>query len=198
VQGAVRTVIEPIFEREFAEFSYGFRPGRGCKDALAAVWTGLAKEGRQWVVDADIKGYFDTIPHDRLMQRVEERIADSRVLALIRKFLTQGVMEEGKCRESEQGTPQGGVISPLLANIYLNPLDHQIKQHGARMVRYADDFVVLCNSQEEAEAMLSVIRNWMADNALTLHAQQGYPRPLAAQEKRRQAQGQHPRGDQTQ
>lgn len=169
VQGAVRKVIEPIFEREFADSSHGFRPGRGCKDALAAVWTGLAKEGRQWVVDADIKGYFDNISHDRLMERIEERIADSRVLALIRMFLTQGIMEDGKCWEPELGTPQGGVISPLLANIYLNPLDHLMRQHGAHMVRYADDFVVLCTSQEEAEAMLAIIRNWMIENALALH-----------------------------
>jgi RNA-directed DNA polymerase len=116
VQSALRNVIEPIFECKFAEHSYGFRPGRGCKGALRRV-NGLIGKGYTWVVDADLKSYFDTIPHERLMQRIKERIADGKVLNLIEQFLKQGVMEElGKWQPTERGTPQGAVISPLLAN----------------------------------------------------------------------------------
>ena len=137
VQTSLRMVIEPIFEATFAEHSYGFRPGRGCKDALRRVQT-LLDEGRTWIVDADLKSYFDTIPKDRLMRRVEERIADGRVLALIRSYLDQGVMEGLRHYDAgEDGTPQGAVISPLLANIYLNPLDHLMAESGCEMVRYA-------------------------------------------------------------
>jgi RNA-directed DNA polymerase len=169
VQTALRMVIEPIFEIIFCEHSYGFRPGRGCKDALRRVQT-LLDEGCTWIVDADLKGYFDTIPKDRLMSRVAERIADSRVLALIRSYLDQGVMEDLKLHEpTERGTPQGAVISPLLANIYLNPLDHMLAACGVQMVRYADDFVLLCRSEEEAKAALSRVQAWVAENGLTLH-----------------------------
>jgi RNA-directed DNA polymerase len=139
VQTALRMVIEPIFEHRFAEHSYGFRPGRGCKDALRRVQA-LLDEGHTWVVDADLKSYFDTIPKDRLIGRVEERIADGRVMALIQSYLDQGVMEELRLHEpSERGTPQGAVISPLLANLYLDPLDHLMAASGTQMVRYADD-----------------------------------------------------------
>ena len=128
VQTALRLVIEPIFEHRFAEHSYGFRPGRGCKDALRRVQA-LLDEGSTWIVDADLKSYFDTIPKDRLMCRVEERIADGRVLALLRSYLDQGVLEELTLHEpTERGTPQGAVISPLLANLYLDPLDHLLEQ----------------------------------------------------------------------
>ena len=139
VQGALRHVLEPIFETEFAEQSYGFRPGRGAKDALRRVDT-LLKAGHDWVVDADLKSYFDTIPHERLLALVRARVADGRVLALVESFLRAGVMEEAKgWRPTECGTPQGGVISPLLANLYLDPLDHQMAAAGWEMVRYADD-----------------------------------------------------------
>ena len=172
VQAAVRMVIEPIFENCFAEHSYGFRPGRGCKDALRRVEE-LLRAGRTYVVDVDIKGYFDAIPHDRLMALVREHIADGRVLGLIEGFLKQGVMEGGelaKTGEDEpQGTPQGGVISPLLANIYLDPLDWMMERCGFEMVRYADDMVVLCRSQEEAAAALKKVREWMAGAGLTVH-----------------------------
>jgi RNA-directed DNA polymerase len=169
VQTALRMVIEPIFEHRFAEHSYGFRPGRGCKDALRRVQT-LLNEGYTWIVDADLKAYFDTIPKDRLMNRVKERIADSRVLALIRGYLDQGVMEELTLHEpTERGTPQGAVISPLLANIYLDPLDHLLAACGVEMVRYADDFVLLCRSEEAAKAALARVQTWVADNGLTLH-----------------------------
>jgi len=176
VQAAVRMVIEPIFENRFAAHSYGFRPGRGCKDALRRVEE-LLKAGRTHVVDVDIKGYFDAIPHDRLMALVREHLADGRVLGLIEGFLKQGVMEgtelvkteEGMPGDEPQGTPQGGVISPLLANIYLNPLDWLMAGLGFEMVRYADDMVVLCRSREEAESALEKLRDWMVGAGLTLH-----------------------------
>lgn len=169
VQGALRHVLEPIFETEFAEHSYGFRPGKGAKDALRRVAT-LLKAGHDWVVDADLKSYFDTIPHDRLMRLLKERVADGRVLALVESFLRAGVLEEAKgWQPTECGTPQGGVISPLLANLYLNPLDQQMAAAGWEMVRYADDFVILCRSEAEAQAALAEVRQWVSEAGLTLH-----------------------------
>jgi RNA-directed DNA polymerase len=169
VETAVRNVIEPIFEHTFAEHSYGFRPGRGAKDALRRV-DKLLKAGNVWVVDADLKGYFDTIPQRPLMALVEEKISDSRLLELMWKMLKQGVMETAQgWTPTEQGTPQGAVISPLLANIYLNPLDHLMARQGKEMVRYADDFVILCQSQAEAQEVLEQLRQWTAAVGLTLH-----------------------------
>jgi RNA-directed DNA polymerase len=169
VQGALRHVLEPIFETEFAEHSYGFRPGRGAKEALRRVDT-LLKAGHVWVVDADLKSYFDTIPHDRLLALVKARVADGRVLALVESFLRVGVLEESKgWRPTELGTPQGGVISPLLANLYLNPFDHQMARAGWELVRYADDFVILCRSEAEAQAALSQVRDWVKEAGLGLH-----------------------------
>jgi len=169
VQAAVRMVIEPIFENRFAKHSYGFRPGCGCKDALRRVEE-LLYAGHTYVVDVDIKGYFDAIPHDRLMAQVQEHIADGKVLKLIESFLSQGVMEGNDWQQAkEEGTPQGGVISPLLANIYLNPLDWLMAESGFEMVRYADDMVVLCRNQEEAETALSKLRGWIEGAELTLH-----------------------------
>lgn len=167
-QAALRIVIEPIFEREFASNSYGFRPGRGCKDALREV-DRMLKEGRCWVVDADLKGYFDSIPHDRLMARLEERIQDGRVLEMVRAFLKQGILEEGLVRANERGSPQGGVISPLLANVYLNPLDHVLSRQGHRMIRYADDLVILCATEGEAKAALQALEAWVVEEGLALH-----------------------------
>ena len=168
VQTALRNVIEPIFEHEFHENSFGFRPGRGCKDALREVDERL-ESGDLYVVDADIRKFFDTLCHETLMKRVEERIADSRILAMIQRFLEQEVMEDGGQWTPEEGTPQGGVISPLLANIYLNPLDHLMAQHGYTMVRYADDSVIICQSQAEAESALELMRQWCETNELALH-----------------------------
>jgi RNA-directed DNA polymerase len=169
VQGALRHVLEPIFETEFAEQSYGFRPGRGAKDALRRVNTLLAA-GHVWVVDADLKSYFDTIPHERLLARIQARVADGRVLALVESFLSAGVMEEAKgWQPTDCGTPQGGVISPLLANLYLDPLDHQMEQAGWEMVRYADDFVILCRSEAEAQAAMAAVRAWVSEAGLSLH-----------------------------
>lgn len=169
VQTAMRLVLEPIFEREFAEHSYGFRPGRGGKDALRRVQH-LLDEGCTWVVDADLKRYFDTIPHGRLMTKVGERIADGRVLELVEHYLKQGVLDGLSHYEAgEEGTPQGAVISPLLANIYLNPLDHLMAGQGYEMVRYADDFVILCRSRAAAEAALHHVQAWVQAQGLTLH-----------------------------
>ena len=169
VQGALRHVLEPIFEAEFAEHSYGFRPGRGAKDGLRRVDT-LLKAGHAWVVDADLKSYFDTIPHDRLLALVKARVGDGRVLALVESFLRAGVLEENKgWKPTECGTPQGGVISPLLANLYLDPLDHQMERAGWEMVRYADDLVILCRSQAEAQVALAAVKTWVSGAGLTLH-----------------------------
>lgn len=170
VQGAVRHVIEPVFEKEFARHSYGFRPGRGCKDALRRV-DELLKSGHRYVVDADLKSYFDTIPHGKLMERVRERVADGRVLKLIESFLKAKIMDGLNEWTPMAGAPQGAVLSPLLSNIYLNPLDHLMEQKGWQMVRYADDFVILCESMEQAEAALVEVGEWVRNAGLTLHPQ---------------------------
>jgi RNA-directed DNA polymerase len=168
VQGAVRHVVEPIFEKEFADHSYGFRPGRGCKDALRRV-NELLEKGYHYVVDVDLKSYFDSIPHERLMSRVGERIADGRVLQLIESFLKASIMDGLDEWEPEAGAPQGAVLSPLLSNVYLNPLDHRMVSGGYEMVRYADDFVILCRSQAQAEQALAEVRQWCEAEGLTVH-----------------------------
>jgi len=169
VQTALKLVIEPIFEREFEESSYGFRPGRGCKDALREV-EGLLKEGYTHVVDADLESYFDSIPHEPLLGEVGERISDGAVLELLRGFLGQDIIEGMKRWRPVGGTPQGAVISPLLANIYLHPLDRHMREKGHRMVRYADDFVVLCRTAEQARTALQEVRGWVEQNGLRLNA----------------------------
>jgi RNA-directed DNA polymerase len=168
VQTAVKFVLEPIFEAAFRPESHGFRPGRGCQDALREV-AQLIEDGYTFVVDADFESYFDTIPHERLMQRIEERVSDGRILDLLRSWLKQDIMCDMQRWTPTEGTPQGAVISPLLANIYLHPLDELMAARGYRMVRYADDFVVLCKSREQAEAVLAIIRAWVAENGLRLH-----------------------------
>ena len=183
VQTALKMVIEPIFEVQFRSGSFGFRPGRGCKDALREV-DRLLKQGYTHVVDADLKSYFDTIPHDRLMALVAGSISDSRVLALIDGFLQQEIMTDAARWQPTTGTPQGAVLSPLLANLHLHPLDVLMEQSGYRMVRYADqafrsvwltptkrrdDFVILCASEAEATAALRQVTTWVNANGLTLH-----------------------------
>ena len=168
VQTALKRVIEPIFESRFHDSSYGFRPGRGCKAALREV-DRYVKAGHIHVVDADLKSYFDSIPHDKLLARIEERISDGRILDLIRAYLSQDIMKGLERWTPTAGTPQGAVISPLLANIYLHPLDERMAAQGYRMVRYADDFVVLCRTAEEAKHALAEIRAWVEGNGLTLH-----------------------------
>jgi RNA-directed DNA polymerase len=169
VEAALKHVLEPIFERDFAEHSYGFRPGRGCREAVQRVEE-LLQQGRAWCVDLDFKSYFDTIPHERLLGMVEQRVVDGKVLALLKQSLKAGVLEELKgWQPTERGTPQGAVISPMLANVYLNPLDHQMVARGWEMVRYADDLVVLCRTQHEAEQALAYLREWSEPAGLTLH-----------------------------
>lgn len=169
MQTALKMVIEPIFECEFMSTSLGFRPGKGCKDALKRVER-LLKAGYTWVVDADLKSYFDTIVHDLLMQDVQLRIADSRVLELIDGFLKQQILEDLKYWTPQTGAPQGAVISPLLSNIYLHEVDKAMNVAGYEMVRYADDFVILCKSQQEAEAALGLVTDLVHKRGLTLHA----------------------------
>ena len=169
-QCAVRLVIEPIFEAQFVEHSYGFRPGRGAKDALLQV-DELLKAGYVHVVDADLASYFDSIPHDKMMERVSESISDGRLLELLNSWLKQDVMAENGCWKPASGSPQGAVISPLLANIYLHPLDVLMEREGFRMVRYADDFVVMCESKSLADGALALIERWVVDNGLRLSAE---------------------------
>ena len=168
VQAALRAVLEPIFERDFAEHSYGFRPERGAKDALRRV-DELLKTGYTFVVDADLKSYFDTIPHAPLMAMVSAKVSDGRILSLVEAFLEQGVLDGQDVIEPERGTPQGAVLSPLLSNIYLDPLDHLIASRGWQMVRYADDFVILCRSEAEARAALNCVQHWTEKTGLMLH-----------------------------
>ncbi len=168
VQTALLNVLEPIFERDFAEHSYGFRPGRGCKDALRRV-DELLKAGYTYIVDADLKSYFDTIPHDRLLALVAQKVSDGRVLSLIKAFLKQGVLDGLREWTPEEGSPQGACISPLLSNVYLDPLDHLMAQQGFQMVRYADDFVILRRSPEEASKALAQVQQWTAEAGLKLH-----------------------------
>lgn len=168
VQAAVKMTLEPIFEKEFLPMSYGFRPGIGAKDALREV-DSLLKGGSIWVVDADVQKYFDSIPKDKLMGRVRARIADGNVLALVQAFLDQPIMEECGTWTPTKGTPAGAVLSPLLANIYIHDLDEVMTKKGYRMVRYADDFVTLCRTEEEAKKALAEVRQWMKENSLMLH-----------------------------
>ena len=167
-QAAVRHVLEPIFERDFAAHSYGFRPGRGCKDALRRV-DALLKSGYTWVVDADLQSYFDTIAHKRLMDRIQAKVADGRMMRLIEAYLKADVMDALSTWEPEEGCPQGAVLSPLLSNIYLDELDHEMARHGHEMIRYADDFVILCRSEQEARKALERVQRWTVQTGLTLH-----------------------------
>jgi len=168
VQSALRSVLEPIFEREFAAHSYGFRPGRGCKDALRRV-DELLKAGYTWVVDADLASYFDTIPRQKLREKLSSRVADSKVLDLVEAFMQQQVMDGLASWTPERGAPQGAVMSPLLSNIYLDGLDHEMAGQGYEMVRYADDFVILCRSEEAARTALREVAEWVAEAELSLH-----------------------------
>jgi RNA-directed DNA polymerase len=168
VQTALRQVLEPIWEVGFAEQSYGFRPGRGCLHALRRVEE-LLEAGYTFVVDADLKSYFDSIPHERLLADVGHLIADQRILDLVAAYLKAGVLDGLQEWTPEQGTPQGAVISPLLANLYLNEFDHALAQQGYQLVRYADDFVILCRSHAEAERALAAVRQLVEPRGLTLH-----------------------------
>src|SRR5208283_2760669 len=177
VQYAVKTVLEMIYEEDFVGFSYGFRPGRGCHNALDALVVGMERRQVNWVLDADIRGFFDNIDHEWLLRFLQHRIADRRILRLIRKWLRAGVSEDGQWSRTTVGTPQGSVISPLLANVFLHyVLDlwvNQWRQRHARgeviIVRYADDFVMGFQHRDDAEQCLRALRKRLADFGLELH-----------------------------
>ena len=168
VQAAVKMVLEPIFEREFLSCNYGFRPERGCKDALREVEQWL-KAGYTWVVDVDLESYFDTIPKGPLLARVAEKVSDGTLLALIQRFLDQDILDGMEQWTPLSGVPQGSVLSPLLSNLYLLPLDRAMSQARYKLVRYGDDLVVLCRTQAEAEAALALVQDWTAQHGLRLH-----------------------------
>jgi group II intron reverse transcriptase/maturase len=167
---ATKMVIEPIFEADFHDCSFGFRPKRNAHQAMAKIRK--ASKKCFWVVDVDIQGYFDNINQDKLMKLVEQRINDRRVLKLIRKWLKSGIMEEGEIRNPITGTPQGGVISPLLANIYLNTMDKLWEKkfsHLGELVRYADDFVIMCKTKQQALESIQVIQAIMGKLDLSIN-----------------------------
>jgi len=171
VQAATKLVVEPIFEADFKEGSYGFRPRRNATGALEAIR--LTGRGHRYVVEIDIERFFDSIDHEKLMKLVERRVSDRRILKLLRKWLRAGVLEEGRIASTDLGSPQGGVISPLLANIYLDALDgiwERRCQHLGRLVRYADDAVVLCRSRADAEESLKRLGIIMERLSLKLHS----------------------------
>ena len=171
VQQALLQVLSPIFEAKFSTRSHGFRPGRGCETALEVVERAV-RHGYSWVVDADIASFFDTVPHEGLLEAVNEEVADGSVLRLIRLILTAGMVQPGasETEPTELGTPQGGPLSPLLANIYLHRLDLKMVEAGYGLVRYADDFVIFAKSESEAQLALSLARQVLeGELGLALH-----------------------------
>ena len=173
IQMAVKIIIEPIFEADFKECSYGFRPKRSAHQALDRIRKDTAKKG-WWIVDADIKEYFNNINHEKLMLMVKQRISDRKILKMIWKWLRAGVMEKGEYAESDLGSPQGGVISPLLANVYLHYLDCKWEyhyKHLGKLIRYCDDFVVICRTKKDAEHALKAVTSIMERLELKLHSE---------------------------
>lgn len=171
VQRAVQNVIEPIFEKQFSDRSFGYRPGLSAKHAVARVEQQL-REGRVWTVEVDLASFFDNIPHDKLLERIRERVIDSRVLEVIEAMLKTAIKRADGTREERRrlGISQGGPLSPLLANIYLNPLDHMMRERGYEMTRYADDMVVQCKSEEEARGAKATLEKWCAQAQLPINA----------------------------
>lgn len=169
LQAAVKRQLEPIYEQKFLSCSYGFRPGRSAHMAIEQIRKDLM-DGYTFVIDADIKTYFDAIPHQKLIELIREEMVDGSVLALILQFLKSGILEDGIVHESYSGSPQGGVISPLLANIYLHPLDELMVSRGHRITRYADDFVICCKSRKGAERVLATVKKLLdRDLGLVVH-----------------------------
>lgn len=166
-QEVIRRLLEPIFEPLFHECSFGFRPGRSCHHAIERVLS-FHNDGYRVTLDADIAGFFDNIPHKLIVDAVAEEVADGNILRLVKKFLGAGLMENGVFKPTTIGTPQGGVVSPLLANIVLNRLDWQLTHAGYRFVRYADDFVVVCQSRQQAEQALVLVQQIVTGLGLSL------------------------------
>ena len=156
-QQALKTRLEPIFEPLFDDANFGYRNGRSTKDALRKVWREI-EEGNEWIIDADLRDFFGSVDHEKLMTLVSQQIADGRILGIIESMLKAGCQEKGKLRSTEQGTPQGGVISPILSNVLLTPFDQEMRRRGCRLTRYADDWVITCQSKEEAKATLDAAR----------------------------------------
>jgi group II intron reverse transcriptase/maturase len=169
-QEVLRRLLQPIFERLFHDASFGFRPGRNCHMALEKVLE-LHDQGYRVILDADIKAFFDELPHVIIKEAVAAQVADGNILNLVEKFLRAGVMENGVFKPTTVGTPQGGVISPLLANAVLNYLDWQLDQHGFRFVRYADDFVVVCQTKAQAEEAQTLVTHILNQLGLRLSAE---------------------------
>lgn len=161
-QEVLRRLLSPIFEAKFHDHSYGFRPGRSCHQAVEKVLE-LGRQGYRFVLDADISGFFDNLSHQAIMRRLADEVADGNILRLVERFLRAGVMEGGRFQRTRVGTPQGGVVSPLLANIALNALDQHLHEHGFRFVRYADDFVVLCQTERDAKEALALVGRLLED-----------------------------------
>jgi group II intron reverse transcriptase/maturase len=166
-QEVLRRLLEPIFEPQFHDNSFGFRPGRCCHQAVEQVLS-YHKQGDRFTLDADISGFFDNIPHRVIMEAVAHEVADGNILRLVEKFLQAGVMENGVFKPTTVGTPQGGVVSPLLANIALNHLDWQLHEAGYRFARYADDFVVVCRTHRQAEQALALVEQVLTELGLSL------------------------------
>jgi group II intron reverse transcriptase/maturase len=167
-QQALLNRLEPIFEPLFDDSSFGYRRGRSAKAALRKLWREI-DAGAEWIVDADLKDYFGSIDHDKLLTLVAQRVADGRVLTLIERMLTAGAMQSGRLFPTTQGTPQGGVVSPLLSNILLTPFDREMRRRGYQLTRYADDWAVTCRSRREAEAALRCAEKILATLGVQLN-----------------------------
>jgi group II intron reverse transcriptase/maturase len=169
-QQALQNRLEPIFEAVFDDASFGYRPGRSTKDALRKIWEEI-NEGYEWIVDADLSNFFGTVDHEKLLTLVAQRVSDSRVLRLIGSMLKAGCMAEGKRLPTEQGTPQGGVVSPILSNVLLTPFDREMRQRGYRLTRYADDWVVTCRTKLEAQKVLVEAQKILTTLGVTLNVE---------------------------
>jgi RNA-directed DNA polymerase len=162
--------LQPIFEPVFDEANFGYRSGRSAKEALSKIWQELG-QGNEWVVDADLKDFFGSVDRDKLLVLVNQRVADARVLGLIKQILEAGCMAAGKRLKTEEGVPQGGVISPLMSNILLTPFDREMRRKGYWVTRYADDWLVTCKSRQEAKAALAAAERILAQLGVTLHGE---------------------------